>query len=333
MFEDELKKRVISPKAHELIQIYVERLRKNNVAVIFNLRHLRKILRIKKKDQNKYFGNQKTELYRAFRIPKKAGGWREIEAPEDELKVRQTWIKENILDKVHVSSHAMGFRCNTSIYDNALPHVNKALVMNVDIKDFFPSIPYKKVFKIFVYLGYTKQVSHLLTKMCTNAKGVLPQGAPTSPVISNIVMLKLDRRLGELAKKMNCAYTRYADDITFSGSEYISSAMPLICKIINEEGFKINQKKVRFQYSNQRQEVTGLTVNKKVSLPKTKIRELENAIYYCKKYGVQEHMNRIECNRTFYKEHLYGMAYFFIMIDKEKGSTYLKKLDEIEWLY
>lgn len=333
MYEREKEHGIISQEAYDLIKIYAGRLEQNNVPVIFNLRHLRKILHIHKSMQQTYFGEGKGSLYKEFRIPKKSGGFRKIEAPTNDLKVRQLWIKENIIDKVAISQYAKGFKRNTSIYDNALPHVNKELVINVDIKDFFPSITYREVFKLYIYLGYTKQVAHLLAKLCTNSENVLPQGAPTSPGISNIVLLKLDKRLSELAKKSNCCYTRYADDITFSGAKSIKSLLPLICSIVEEEGYQINRKKIRLQYSNQRQEVTGLTVNKKVSLSKSTLKEIENAIYYCQKYGVESHMKRINCEKAFYKEHLYGIAYFCKMVDIEKGERYLKELDKIEWLY
>lgn len=103
--------------------------------------------------------------------------------------------------------------------------------------------------------------------------------------------------------------------------------------IIEEEGFTVNEKKIRFQYSNQRQEVTGLIVNKKVSVSSAIIKEIDNAVYYCKKYGVESHMKRIGCDKSFYKEHLYGIAYFIKMIDVHKGEYYLSKLDQIVWAY
>ncbi len=333
MYDREKQQGIISENTHELIQIYSERLIQNDVPVIFNLRHLRKLLQIHKTQQSEYFGAGKSNLYRRFKIPKKAGGFRTIEAPVQELKIRQLWIKQNILDKVHVSEYAKGFKKDTSIYHNAIQHVNKELIINVDIEDFFPSITYRKVYRIFSYLGYTNQVAHLLTKLCTNDQNVIPQGAPTSPVISNIVLIKMDKRLGELAKTARCSYTRYADDITFSGDKSIKFLLPIVCKIIEEEGYKVNKDKTRLQYSNQRQEVTGLVVNKKVSLSKATIKEIENAIYYCQKYGVQEHMKKIQCQKNFYKEHLYGIAYFCKMIDKAKGEKYLQELDKIEWLY
>lgn len=333
MFDEEKEKGIINQEEYDLIKVYTERLESNNVPIIFNLRHLRKIIKISKKEQNLFFGIEKSSMYHCFLIPKKDGSYRQIEAPNSELKLRQLWIKEEIIDKFNISSSAYGFRKGYSIYDNALPHVGKDLVINIDIKDFFHSINYQQVFKFFNYIGYTNQVSHLLTKLCTNSSNVLPQGAPTSPGLSNIVLLKLDKRLSKLAESAECNYTRYADDITFSGKKKIKYLVSTICEIIEDEGYVVNKKKLRLQYSNQRQEVTGLTVNRKVSISKKHIKEIENAIYYSKKYGVKEHMARNNCSKSFYKEHLYGLVYFIKIIDKERGERYLEELNQIEWLY
>jgi retron-type reverse transcriptase len=291
------------------------------------------LLSIKKHEQVFLFGEYRNQSYDIFQIPKKSGGFRVIEAPNDRLKLIQLWIKENIIDKIRISSYAKGFKQNTCIYHNALPHTRKELVINIDLKDFFPSIEYRQVFRIFNYLGYTVEVSHLLSKLCTNTKNVLPQGAPTSPAISNVVCLKLDKRLSELAKKWHADYTRYADDITISGYKGLKSVFHLIEDIIIDEGFDINFRKLRMQYSFQKQEVTGLIVNNKVSAPKKLIKELENAIYFSKKFGVCGHMKYISCDKAFYKEHLFGIAYFVKMIELKKGEQYLKELSEIHWAY
>lgn len=328
-----LKKQVITEKGQVLIKEYRKRLTDNNLPVIYNLRHLRKIFQIKKSEQASFFGNEKIKNYRSFYIPKKTKGYRKIEAPTEHLLQIQRWINKNVLAKINVSDSAKGFKKNSSIIENAKPHVNKQLVINLDLKDFFHSIKYGQVFRLFIYLGYTREVSHLLTKLCTNSDNVLPQGAPTSPALSNIIMLKLDKRLSTLANKFNAEYTRYADDITFSGNRNISKMIPIIFKIVEDEDLNINYDKFRLQYSNQTQIVTGLVVNKKITIPKRLKKELDNAIYFCRKFGVDEHMRNINCTKTFYKEHLYGIAYFIKMINNESGEKYLTELDKIEWAY
>lgn len=326
-----LQRGVITQETYDNIVSYRQRLNDNNVPVIYNLRHLRKILRISKKDQVFFFGNNKEFLYRTFEIPKKSGGKRQIEAPCKRLKEIQRWIKDEIVDKYVVSEYATGFRKNTSIVDNAKKHVGKELVINIDLKDFFPSVTYSDILLMFIYIGYRKDVAHLLTKLCTNANNVLPQGSPASPSISNHILLKMDKRLGNLAASIGADYTRYADDITFSGNNNISFIIPLVEQIIKEEGFQINKGKTRLQYSNQRQEVTGLIVNSKISVSKQIENEIKNALFFMKKYGVYNHMKHIGCNKLFYREHLYGIAYFIKMVDKEKGEKYLIQLDEIDW--
>ena len=310
---------------------YVARLMEHGLPVLFNLRHIRKVFCISRKEQDIFFGDHRNDLYREFEIPKKTGGMRKIQAPTDKLKTIQRWIKDEILDRFSTSDYAMGFKKGCSIVDNASYHVGKELVINLDIKDFFPSIHYSEIIKVFSYMGYRTDVAHLLTKLCTNGYNVLPQGSPASPALSNLVSLKLDKRLGTLAESLGASYTRYADDITFSGSKTLSTVVPLIREIISDEGFVVNEDKVRLQYANRRQEVTGLVVNNKISVAPRVKKEIENAIYYCNKYGVIDHMAHIECDKCFYKEHLYGIAYFIKMVDEEKGKEYLGKLDQIVW--
>ena len=134
-----------------------------------------------------------------------------------------------------------------------------------------------------------------------------------------------------MAKKLNCTYSRYADDITFSGGKEIRLAIPLIKDIITAEGFEVNEEKVRLRYAHQRQEVTGLIVNERLSVSPRIKNELNSAIYYCKKYGVADHMRHVGCDKHFYKEHLYGLAYFVNMVNENLGRQYLNKLDEIMW--
>lgn len=326
-------KGIITHESADLLEEYSKRLTVNNVPVIYNLRHLRFLLNIKKNTQYKYFGEDRQGSYRVFYIPKKSGGFRKIEAPSQELELIQRWIKSNILEKFNVSDSATGFKKGTSIVDNAACHCNKRYVLNMDIQNFFPSIGYSKVFKLFNYIGYNKEVCHLLTQLCTNGSNVLPQGAPTSPIISNLVNIKLDARLSAFAKTIGGEYTRYADDITISSNRNLYRYIDVVKAIINDEGYIVNDKKTRINASGQKQEVTGLTVNKKLSVNRRIKRELNNAIYFISKFGLADHMKRIQCDRAMYKEHLYGLAYFVKMVEPDIGNKYLKELNELVWLY
>lgn len=269
--------------------------------------------------------------YREIDIPKKSGGIREIEIPAMSLKIIQKWILNNILYKVPVSQFAMGFCKKKSIVTNANVHLNNKCIVSIDLENFFPSISFKQIFRIFYYYGYTTELSNLFARLCTY-RGQLPQGAPTSPYLSNIVCLKLDKRLSGLAKKYDASYTRYADDITFSSQNDIKNIVNMADKIICDEGFRVNKNKTRVVYSHQRQEVTGLIVNNaKVGINKKYIKRFKQELYYCKKYGVSNHLNFIGCDKRFFKEHMYGKAFFINMIDSDLAKWIFNELEEIDW--
>lgn len=326
-------KGIIGKESVKLLDEYVQRLTANNIPIIYNLRHLRKLLNIKKKDQNKFFGPEREFSYKVFYIPKKSGGFRKIEAPSLKLELIQKWIKIHILEKLKISNSAKGFKKGSSIVDNADCHCNKKYVLNMDVQNFFPSIAYSKIFKLFNYIGYNKEVCHLLTQLCTNGDNVLPQGAPTSPIISNLVNIRLDKRLYYFAKSIGGDYTRYADDITISSNIRLEKYVKVVKDILKDEGYIINSKKTRIKNSGQKQEVTGLIVNKKVAVDKKIKKELDQAIYFIKRYGLLDHMKRINCDRTKYKEHLFGLAYFVKMVEPNQGVKYLKELNNLSWVY
>lgn len=316
----------------ELCATYAQKLCDNNVPVVFDFKHLSLLLGYESAEIAFYLFASEELFYTQIQIPKKNGDFRNIEIPSDRLKSIQRWILRNILDGIEVHESCYGFKKGKSIYDNAVLHVGKECVLNMDLKDFFPSISQKDVFNIFYKKGYTKKVSYYFAKILTK-DGVLPQGSPASPMISNIVAKHLDIRLSELAKCYNAVYSRYADDITFSGVYNIKNMIPVVTKIIEEENFHVNEKKTRYAYYYQRQEVTGLIVNKKVSVPKKYLREIYKEIYYCQKYGVSSHLGKIDNHKSFYKEYMYGKAYFVNMVDKEKGQKILSELDSIMWEY
>ena len=241
--------------------------------------------------------------------------------------------RSNITDlyNIRVSDYAMGFRKKYSIATNAKIHTGKKCVVNMDLKDFFPSITQKQVFQIFYYYGYTIDVSYLLSRLCTH-EGRVPQGAPTSPYLSNIICLKLDKRLSKLAEKCEADYTRYADDITFSGGAGLKSIILRVKEIIEDEGFVVNEKKTRIQFDYQGQEVTGINVSgEKITVNKRYKKKIFQEIYYCKKYGPSNHLKHVGCDKRFYKEHMYGKAYFVHMIEPDIGKEILRQLDEIRW--
>ena len=313
--------------------IYAEKLLDNKVPVIYDLEHLSLLIGIDKKILASIIFAEKEYLYRTIKIPKKTKGHRELSVPISTLKYIQKWILKNILNEISLSEYATGFEKEMSIVENAKRHLNQSCVINLDLKDFFPSITEQMVYEIFYNLGYTKTLAYLFTTLCTYKKSI-PQGAPTSPKISNICCKRLDMRIGALCKKYDAVYSRYADDITISGNKYIESILKPIEIIISDEQFKLNNNKTRISYDGSRKEVTGLNLNSgHVTIPKLYKKQLKKEIYYCKKYGVSNHLEHIKCKKAFYKEHLYGKAYFINMVEPEKAKEFFKQLDEIEWSY
>lgn len=310
---------------------YADNLLTLGFPVIFDTSHFALLVGRENKEIDAMVNVTDSNYYHQVHIPKKSGGIRSLDIPAINLKLIQKWILNNILYNINVSKYANGFCKNRSIITNAKQHLHKECVINMDIKDFFPSISQKQIFRVFYYYGYTVELSYLFSKLCTY-NGYLPQGAPTSPYLSNIVCLKLDKRLSGLAKKYNADYTRYADDITFSGKYGIQNIVSIAKTIIEDEGFIVNENKTRITYAYQKQEVTGLNVNNEfLSVDKKYLKKFKQELYYCKKYGVSDHLQHTNCTRRFYKEHMYGKAYFINMINKNLGKELFEQLEEIDW--
>jgi RNA-directed DNA polymerase len=210
--------------------------------------------------------------YREFNVAKRSGGVRRIAAPADELKELQRRILRRLLARLKVHSCAIGFRRGESFVTNARRHVGKQIVIHFDIKEFFHSISAKRVRRYFRAIGWNRPASRLLVRLVT-VDGRLPQGAPTSPHLSNLVNHRLDARLAGLANEYDAIYTRYADDIVISLDDVQQDLHPIIAAVISIlhcEGYRPHlRKKFDVRRQHQRQEVTGLVVNTRANLPRT----------------------------------------------------------------
>ena len=223
--------------------------------------------------------------YTTFGIPKRSAGVRTIEAPTPKLKTLQRTVLHRLLNGLPIHPAAAGFVPGRSIVDNARPHVGQAVVVNIDLADFFPSINRHRVEAFFRAIGWSGEASAILAHICTR-DGHLPQGAPTSPALSNLVNRRLDSRLAALAQKYGGHYTRYADDLTFSFPQF-SGRTRIIVKyiraVLEEEGYRIQmKKKVRIQRAHERQTATGLVVNAAVNAPRAVRRKLRAMRHHAK---------------------------------------------------
>ena len=244
--------------------------------------------------------------YYTFEIPKKSGGKRKIAAPKSELKKLQNWVLHNILDKIPHNEEVHGFVKQKSIVTNALPHLEKQTLVNVDLKDFFPSIHFKRVKGMFISFGYSEQLATIFALLTTQAETkeaiidgvkyyiqtenrILPQGSPASPAISNCIAYRLDNRLKGIAKRYGFVYTRYADDLTFSCTEEntknTGALLHYVKKIITTEDFTVHPEKVHVMPKSRQQKVTGIVVNKKMNIDRTKLRQFRALLHNISLHG------------------------------------------------
>lgn len=322
----------------------------NKVPAIPNLFALRDLLAIRSDKQLGYFlaaSDKDNGPYTTFTIPKRDGTARSICAPKVQLKWVQRRIHEKILANIPAHDAAHGFIDGRSIVTNAAPHIGSAVVVKFDLKDFFPTIHYYRVLGFFASLGYSvgnarfgtedksTQIAPVLARLCCYTpdpkawgKAHMPQGAPTSPALSNLVCRRLDSRLTGLAKKLNGVYTRYADDLTFSfktADVNLGRFRWWIDQVCHQEGFVVNQHKFRVIRRSQRQVVTGIVVNDCVRVPREDRRNFRAILHNCETLGVA---TQARGNPRF-KEYLRGYASYLHMVHPEEGTELLARVSAL----
>lgn len=285
--------------------------------------------------------------YISFTVPKRGGGTRTLSAPHRKLAAAQEWILRNILDRLPVEAQAQGFIAGRSILTNARRHVGRAVVVNMDLEAFFPSIGLPRVRSVFQRLGYSPAVATilaLLTTECprrpvqydgktyhvaTGPRG-LPQGACTSPALSNQVARRLDKRLGGLANKLGLTYTRYADDLTFSGDtalvERVGYLMARVRHIAESERFTVNHKKSRVLRRSAAQSVTGLVVNDRPGVPRAEVRRVRAILHRSRTEGIDA-QNREA--RPHFRAWLRGKIAYIQMVRPEVGARLKSELEAV----
>lgn len=271
--------------------------------------------------------------YKVYKIKKHNGKLRTIYEPNYLLKLIQRKILNNILNNKSISKYAKAYHKGINLKDNALPHLNKKIILKLDIQNFFDNINFLDVYNTCFDISYfPKSIGMLLTKLCTYYD-YLPQGAPTSSYISNLVMKEFDEEIGEYCKNLNISYTRYSDDMTFSGDFVPSDIIKKVRTMLYRLGIKLNNKKICVIKYGNRQNVTGINVNKKIQVPIDYRKKIRQEIYFIKKYGLESHLQHIKYSNTkiIYLNSLIGKINYVLQInssDKEflKYKEYLKEL-------
>jgi retron-type reverse transcriptase len=236
--------------------------------------------------------------YKEYKIPKRDGTKRTILEPCYSMKLIQRWILEEILYKISVSNYSFGFKKGMSnpLKSNAEMHKNSLFIFKMDLKNFFPSIQKNKIYFLYDQLGYNPTMSNMFTNICT-INGGLPQGAVTSPYLSNLACARLDNRISKYCSKREIIYTRYADDFTFSSNDktLLKSIYGMIKKIVEDEGFTVNLAKTHFLTPKGRKTVTGITLsNGEIKAPKEMKRKVRAMIHKAIITGDYESIEQIK---------------------------------------
>lgn len=302
-----------SAKYISLCLAYAKRLHDRRFPIIYDLDHLSNLVGY----STPYLlgcAYSPERFYRRYSVPKCSGGERIIDEPLPSLKEVQRWVLDRILYTEPVSKYAKGFVRGEGVKRNAAFHRHQPAVLSVDIKNFFPSIKRHRVYGLFRAFGYSQGVANILARLSTRDDS-LPQGAPTSPAISNLIASSIDRRLGVFARNLSLRYTRYADDLAFSGNFRAGSVVSMARRVFADEGFTLNDAKTRLMQSHQRQEVTGVVVNERLRAPRTLRRKLRQAIHYIETYGLDSHLEVTGEIRSRHVYHWMGIATFILHLD------------------
>jgi len=296
--------------------------------------------------------------YRYRPLTKPGGQVRLVEAPKPRLKALQRRILVDLLD--HIPSHAAvhGFRRGRSIKTFASPHVGQRVVLRLDLRNFFPSIPLARIQALFRTVGYPECVADSLAGLCTNAtpldvwddgtvesagraacnaRGLysrrhVPQGAPTSPALSNLCAYRMDCRLSRLASAVGAAYTRYADDLAFSGDREFERAVQRfalhVCATVMQEGFAVHHRKTRIMRQGVRQRLAGIVVNERLNVIRADYDRLKATLTNCIRFGA-ETQNR--SNRQDFRAHLLGRVSAVAMVNSTRGQQLYDLFEQIKW--
>jgi len=274
-------------------------------------------------------------------IPKRRGGWRLLESPKPLLKRTQRRILDALLHHIPVHEACHGFRPGGSIRQFIAPHTGQNVVLKIDLADFFPSVTAARIFRIFLNAGYPEHVAQVLTRLTTHPTPSsslpahltmlerqrlrtphLPQGAPSSPTLANLAAFRLDCRLSGLAQATEASYTRYADDLLFSGGEQFARAANrfqiAVIRVISQEGFRPNPRKTRVMHTSQRQKAAGVILNESPNIDRREWDRLKATLTNCLRHGLESQNREAHPN---FRDHLAGKISWVESIAPARGET------------
>ncbi|WP_231420639.1 reverse transcriptase family protein [Sphingomonas sp. Leaf205] len=291
-----------------------------NLPIIFEERHLSRLIGVDYRDMAFYFTSSGGR-YRQFRIPKRLGGTREINVPSPLLLAIQQWILRNVLYKLPITDAAHGGVPGRSIITNAGGHLGARSVLKMDLRGFFDTILLPRGVAIFESAGYSPHLSRSLALLCFEG-GRLPQGAATSPALANLAAVALDGRLEALAQKFGLIYSRYVDDLTFSGHSIGVRFSAIVQDIVEDTGFVVNSDKTRLMRGQSPKFVTGLAVGGgRLRVPRAFKRDVRNRAFQLAKRGVERHLEATESSDPLVLEQVTGQLAFWLQVEPESKTA------------
>ncbi|MCB9895982.1 MAG: RNA-directed DNA polymerase [Planctomycetes bacterium] len=312
------------------------------------LRDLAALLGVALKDLKQYSArpNHANGHYLPLYITKKNGTKRLLLAPKPRLKAIQRALHQKLVRKLPLNEAVHGFRRGRDSLSSASAHVGRDVVICMDIEEFFPSFDFRRVSGFFRAVGYSREVAVMLANLTTvapddvpNAESrycrdipQLPQGAPTSPGLANAICWRMDKRLAALAHRFGAEYTRYADDLTFSGHDDLADGANKFVRMVREillsEGLYVNEDKTRIMRKSRQQRVTGVVVNERTNVSRREFDRLKAILHNCAKHGPggQNHERHED-----FAGHLRGRIAYFCHIGPERGRKLMRMFELINW--
>lgn len=270
------------------------------------------------------------EHYRQVNARKKRGGTRTLFVPSSNLRwIQDRILRSDLLAEVELADHVHGGVKGRSARTNASRHVGREIVLTIDLMNFFGSVTEFMVWEAIFQLGCSHDLSTLLTRL-TTLHGSLPPGVSTSTLLANLVALKLDNALLQICKEDDIVYSRYVDDLTFSGNFNADKTLTDIRETVVREGFRINESKVRISRKHCRQIVTNIVVNSRLSLRKDFVREIYQDLYYCEKFGVIGHCERRKFDPGSFMRNLAARIGYLVSVAPEPGRILLRRYRALE---
>lgn len=278
--------------------------------------------------------NRIEDNYKVFKIKKRNGKYRTIHEPNSTLKYIQRQILTNILNDMKISKYAKAYHKGIGLKDNAIEHTNKEMILKLDLENFFDNISFIDVYNTCFPIEYfPKSIGMLLTYLVTY-EDHLTQGSPTSSYISNLVMRDFDEELGNYCHNIDVSYTRYSDDMTFSGNFNPTDIIKKVNQLLKKTNLSLNKDKIHVISKNNKQIVTGIVVNKKLSIDINYRKKIRQEIYYIKKYGLNSHLKHINylSSKETYLNNLYGRILYVLQIDNnnQEFNEYKKYIKELK---